>query len=214
MNEPLPAQSGNEAERRLLQSALELFAEKGYDGTSIREIIAGAGVTRPVLYYYFKNKEDLFRRLVEPIFNEFLEAVSRLRFQYADTLGRLKAVMRLTFSLAEQNPQAIRLIFQMYFTPPASAPRLDKLDFRRKRFQRLLEIIQEGLDRAELAGGDAQSLTLAFIGLMDTHIMAKTHIRGMILTDELADALVDLFYYGACYKEVSPFHLTTQFRYV
>ena len=44
--------------------------------------------------------------------------------------------------------------------------------------------------------------------------MAKTHIRGMVLTDELADALVDLFYYGACYKEVSPFHLSAQFRYV
>ncbi len=214
MTDQLPAYTGNEAEIRLLQSALDLFSEKGYDGTSIREIIAGAGVTRPVLYYYFKNKEDLFRRLVEPIFNDFLEKLTAIRQHYADTIGRLKAVMRLTFSVAEQYPREIRLIFQMYFTPPASAPRLDKLAFRRKRFQRVLEIIQEGLDRAELAGGDAQSLTLAFIGLMDTHIMAKTHIRGMVLTDELADALVDLFYYGACYKEVSPFHLSAQFRYV
>ena len=214
MTEPLPTLSGNEAERKLLKSALDLFAEKGYDGTSIREIIAGAGVTRPVLYYYFKNKEDLFRRLVEPIFNEFLEAITRIHSQYADTLGRLKAVMRLTFAMAEQNPQTIRLIFQMYFTPPASAPRLDKLALRRNRFQRILEIIREGLERAELAGGDAQSLTLAFLGLMDTHIMAKTHIRGMVLTDELADALVDLFYYGACYKDVSPFYLASPFRYV
>ncbi|MGC9053361.1 MAG: TetR/AcrR family transcriptional regulator, partial [Candidatus Hydrogenedens sp.] len=54
-------------EERLLKSALKLFSEKGYEGTSIREIIEDAGVTRPVLYYYFQNKEDLFRKLVESI---------------------------------------------------------------------------------------------------------------------------------------------------
>ncbi|HOH51706.1 MAG TPA: helix-turn-helix domain-containing protein, partial [Candidatus Hydrogenedentes bacterium] len=60
--EQTPLESGNEAEARLLESALKIFSEKGYEGTSIREIIEGAGVTRPVLYYYFQNKEDLFRR--------------------------------------------------------------------------------------------------------------------------------------------------------
>ena len=39
----------NTAESKLLESALALFSDKGYEGTSIREIIEGAGVTRPVL---------------------------------------------------------------------------------------------------------------------------------------------------------------------
>ena len=75
--EQTPLESGNEAEARLLESALKIFSEKGYEGTSIREIIEGAGVTRPVLYYYFQNKEDLFRRLVEPLFNEFIAEIGR-----------------------------------------------------------------------------------------------------------------------------------------
>jgi len=48
----------NGAEIRLLEGALSLFSKKGYEGASVREIIEEAGVTRPVLYYYFKNKED------------------------------------------------------------------------------------------------------------------------------------------------------------
>ena len=47
----------NGVEARVLKSAIKLFSEKGYSATTIREIIAEAGVTRPVLYYYFKNKE-------------------------------------------------------------------------------------------------------------------------------------------------------------
>ncbi len=82
MQNVLPkSESVNEAETRLLESALTLFSDKGYEGTSIREIIEGAGVTRPVLYYYFENKEDLFRRLVETKFAELTRKLkpSRLR---------------------------------------------------------------------------------------------------------------------------------------
>ncbi|MBW2208934.1 MAG: helix-turn-helix transcriptional regulator, partial [Deltaproteobacteria bacterium] len=45
----------------LLEAATALFAQKGYAGTSVREIVERAGVTKPVLYYYFENKEGLFR---------------------------------------------------------------------------------------------------------------------------------------------------------
>ena len=48
------------ARARLLEAATALFAEKGYASTTVREIVAGAGVSKPVLYYYFKNKEGIF----------------------------------------------------------------------------------------------------------------------------------------------------------
>jgi len=212
--EQTPLESGNEAEARLLESALKIFSEKGYEGTSIREIIEGAGVTRPVLYYYFQNKEDLFRRLVEPLFNEFITGLDQVPGQYADCLGRLKAVMRMTFDYSEQYPLTIRLVFQMYFSPPQCGPKLDKSAFRRKRFQVVERIVREGLEQGDLAGGDAQSLALVFVGIMDTHIMAKGQMPGIRLTTELAEGLVDLFYYGACFKEIPMTALVSPFRYV
>ncbi len=213
MEQP-PVETTNEAEARLLESALNLFAEKGYEGTSIREIIEGAGVTRPVLYYYFHNKEDVFRRLVEPLFTELIQAISEIPNHYAETVGRLKAIMRLAFATAERNPLSIRLILQMYFSPPQSGPEFDKDEFRRVRFLTVEKILQEGLDQAELAGGDARSLTLVFIGILDAHIMAKSQMPGIHLTPELAEGLVDLFFYGACYKEYPQTALVSPFNYV
>jgi AcrR family transcriptional regulator len=204
----------NEAEIRLLESALNLFSEKGYEGTSIREIIEGAGVTRPVLYYYFTNKEDLFRRLLEPALAEYTKALLSAREHYSEVIGRLKAVARATFAFAERNPQAVRLILQLYFSPPKCGPKLDKSIYRLRRFRFLEEIMQDGLDRAELAGGDAQSLALTLIGMMDTFVTSKSYLPNTHLSSEAAEGLIDLFYYGACYKENPPSVLVSPFKYV
>ena len=205
---------GNDAEARLLRSALKLFSEQGYEGTSIREIIEQAGVTRPVLYYYFTNKEDLFRRLLEPALADYTRMLQDTRENYSEVVGRLKAIVRHTFESTEENPDAVRLILQLYFSPPKGGPKLDKSIYRLRRFRLLEEIMQEGLDKAQLAGGDAQSLALILIGMMDAYVMAKSYLPNTHLSPELAEGLVDLFYYGACYKENPPSILESPFKYV
>src|SRR5215468_12445924 len=56
---------GRDTRARLLGLALQLFAEQGYEQTSLREIAERLGVTKAALYYYFKSKEDIVRSLVE-----------------------------------------------------------------------------------------------------------------------------------------------------
>ena len=56
---------GNETRARIQAVALELFAEHGYDKTSLREIAERLDVTKAALYYHFKSKEDIVRSLVE-----------------------------------------------------------------------------------------------------------------------------------------------------
>jgi TetR/AcrR family transcriptional regulator len=53
------------ARERLLETAIGMFAEKGYAGTSVREIVEQAGVSKPVLYYYFNSKEGLFLAILD-----------------------------------------------------------------------------------------------------------------------------------------------------
>lgn len=60
---------------RLLSVAKTEFAEKGYGETSTNEVVEKAEVTRGALYYHFKDKEDLFRGVVEQVAREVLAAV-------------------------------------------------------------------------------------------------------------------------------------------
>ena len=59
-----------ETKERLLESAKAEFAEKGYTKASLRKICAGAGVTTGALYFFFKDKEDLFTAIVGQPFDD------------------------------------------------------------------------------------------------------------------------------------------------
>ena len=56
---------------RLMSAALDLFVNKGYATTRVREIVEAAGVTKPALYYYFKNKEGLYLELIQQAYRQF-----------------------------------------------------------------------------------------------------------------------------------------------
>src|ERR1700723_3214126 len=55
---------------RIQAVALELFAEHGYEKTSLREIAERLGVTKAALYYHFKSKEDIVRSFTDDYFAE------------------------------------------------------------------------------------------------------------------------------------------------
>ncbi|GMW00102.1 MAG: hypothetical protein AMXMBFR84_12400 [Candidatus Hydrogenedentota bacterium] len=186
----------NEAEKRLLESALSLFSEKGYEGTSIREIIERAGVTRPVLYYYFENKEHLFRRLVESWFMELVEDMDRSIAKATGYRDRLLAAINNAFDHAERSPTVVRLIFYAFFAPRHQAPKLDKDRLWESRFSRIRGIMQEGVDAGDFIGHDPNELAMAFCGMMDMYIMARINKRGAALTPECGASLVTLFLNG------------------
>jgi len=54
-----PVSRGAETRQRIIEGALRLFADKGVDATSIRDIAASAAITEPAIYRHFKSKDDL-----------------------------------------------------------------------------------------------------------------------------------------------------------
>lgn len=62
--------NNKETKERLIESARAEFSEKGYTKASLRKICADAGVTTGALYFFFKDKEDLFAAIVEQPFDE------------------------------------------------------------------------------------------------------------------------------------------------
>ena len=62
--------AGRDTRSQAQQVALELFAEQGYEKTSLREIAERLGVTKAALYYHFKSKEDIVHSLTDDYFAE------------------------------------------------------------------------------------------------------------------------------------------------
>ena len=102
---------------RIRQVALELFAEQGYERTSLREIAERLGVTKPALYYHFRSKEEIVRSLFADYAAEVDALIAWARTQppteqaRRDLLGRyVDIAVRRTqiFQCLERNQATIR----------------------------------------------------------------------------------------------------------
>lgn len=194
---PTGTKNPNGAEARVLQSAIKLFSEKGYSATTIREIIEDAGVTRPVLYYYFKNKEDLFSSIVESQFATACEQIDDILASSASCRARLKTLIYTTFERVQASPEIVKVLLQFFMTPTGEFTRLDREELGQQRFARISAIMTEGLESGELQGGDADYLAMVFASIMDMHVMAYTDQKDASLSEELGEKLVNSFMDGA-----------------
>lgn len=78
---------GDETRQRIIDAALQLFGEHGFDGASTRDIAAAAGVNAPALQYYFESKEGLYRACAEYITDE-------LKTRYAPSMKHASEALK------------------------------------------------------------------------------------------------------------------------
>jgi AcrR family transcriptional regulator len=188
----------SDTEKRLLDCALTLFAERGYAATTIREIIESAGVTRPVLYYYCDSKQGIFLKIVRTTLGETYLGLAQVLFQHSGCADRLRAIARGSFAFCAQDPRVPMLMFQIYAGPVEDNVQDLVSGLTAYRFGVIAQVMRDGLANGEITGGDAESLALVFCCLIDQHInvlvrLPKPETR---LTPDLADALVDVFLNG------------------
>lgn len=109
-----------QARRELIeQSASELFAERGYAGTTIDAIAAAAGVTAPVVYDHFASKLDLHRCLLERHYAD-LRSVWREQLGGEEPAGRvIPRAIDAWFAYVEEHPYAWRMLFRDTSGEPA-----------------------------------------------------------------------------------------------
>src|SRR5438105_3186933 len=72
---PLPEAVASGSRRLILETALRLFAERGYSGTSIRDIAAACGVQGPTIYSHYPSKEHVLAEIVRIAHDEHLRRV-------------------------------------------------------------------------------------------------------------------------------------------
>ena len=97
---------------RILEAATEVFAERGYDATSFGDIATAAGITRPVIYDHFKDKEALHLLLLERERDRILEQV-KVELVADDTPEqRVFRALDTFFAYVETHPYAWRMLFR------------------------------------------------------------------------------------------------------
>lgn len=149
---------------RLLEAAVGLFVRKGYHATSVREIVEAAGVTKPVLYYWFHSKEGVFRALMEMAVEAHTEVVARVLAQPGTAADRILLLGEQVLELIRENADVVRLFDAVYYGPREGAPEVD-FDPLHGAFRRVLfGLIDEGVRLGEFRGDDLEAMQSALLG--------------------------------------------------
>jgi len=151
----------------LLAAATALFAQKGYAGTSVREIVARAGVTKPVLYYYFENKEGIFRAILEWARGLQEEMLEHVLESGGTALQRFIHLWQSVYRGATEYQDLFNLIYNLIFGPPEGAPAYDFDEFQREMVKTIKAIYMDGLANGELKEADPDEVAFIILSLMD-----------------------------------------------
>ncbi len=73
-----PKKTRETRRKKILQTALEILPQRGFDGITIESIADALGYTKPAIYYYFKNKDALLTSLVSEYLQDAYQAISRI----------------------------------------------------------------------------------------------------------------------------------------
>ena len=83
----------NKTKRKIFETAMKLFAKKGYDATSVEDITATVGVAKGTLYYHFSSKEEIFNFLVEEGIKLLQNSVDIKTEKHDNYLDKIKAII-------------------------------------------------------------------------------------------------------------------------
>lgn len=90
MSSPSPASTRD----RIVESALALFADQGFDATSVNQIVQGAGVAKGALYHHFASKDDLLYEVYRELVDRQLDGMNAILADRGDTARTLRELIR------------------------------------------------------------------------------------------------------------------------
>jgi AcrR family transcriptional regulator len=97
---------------RVLATSVEIFGTRGYRATSMNEIAAGVGLSKPTLYHYFRNKEELLVRIYSEVLDESLR-MARATVAGAPTpLDGLRALLVSRVRYTCENRELLKICFE------------------------------------------------------------------------------------------------------
>jgi TetR/AcrR family transcriptional regulator, fatty acid metabolism regulator protein len=162
---------------RIMDAALCIFAEKGFQNTTISEISKEAGVSEATIYEYFGTKEELLFAIPEKVSNESYEETVRALPFIKDVEGRVRACLLTYVRLYQSNPDYSALVLlqlmsnKRFRQTPAHAA-------IRRSSRALLNAINEGIeDGTFIPDANAYLIRSILLGAIE-HLFIHWHMQG------------------------------------
>jgi AcrR family transcriptional regulator len=152
-----------EQRERILKAASTVFAHKGFTDTKMTDIAAAAGVSYGLAYHYFKDKEEIFTRLVEHALSGALALMQRATELPVTPWERLYWITSQTLQGVQEEPEAFMVVLQALTNDmvPREAREIAWRESEKTR-KTIKHMILEGQAAGQVVAGNPDHLTSVF----------------------------------------------------
>jgi AcrR family transcriptional regulator len=135
--------AGRPLPERLLGAATRLFAENGYEATSVQEIVVAAGVTKGAMYHYFAAKDDLLQEIYHRLLTLQTERLERFAGSAGGPEERLRAAAIDVIDTSCAHLDELTVFFRSMHLLPEEKQKAVRAE-RRRYHERFRSLVEEG----------------------------------------------------------------------
>jgi AcrR family transcriptional regulator len=184
--------------QEIVNAAVNLFALQGFDGTTTLQIAGNAGVTEPLVFYYFKNKDGLFTEIVKRISAEYAARLNKIEQGGFDGFEKIGQLINLHLNLVSEMPAESTIFARAC---PAKIRDIDHrcaraiASMRSRMTTYVADCLEEGVNSGEfyaVSVGDTTRLIVGLvIGLMRQEVIPPSYLTAADGNGGIKGATID-----------------------
>ena len=157
--------------KKIFETSMKLFAEKGYDATSIEEITATVGVAKGTLYYHFSSKEEIFNFLVEEGVKLLKNSIAIKTDKLENSIDKIRAIVLIQIKILVKYESFMTIILSQIWGNDARSQMCRSYVF--EYIQMIEEIVKEGIEKGEIIDGDPNVIASGIFGFTCSSLIYK-----------------------------------------
>jgi AcrR family transcriptional regulator len=176
---------------KIIQSSLVLFAGKGFEATSIRDIAQEAGINSSTLYYYIKNKEDFLASIMEHVMERLIKNSEKI-LSIVDTPEHKISVLVQHHVLIHGSHKLSSVVTDYEFRSLHGENKTKIKNLRKKYELMWYEIIETGIKEGIFVNVESSKLATFALLEMCTGVVHWYSPKGRITLEEICDKYADM----------------------
>ncbi|MBM4117781.1 TetR/AcrR family transcriptional regulator [bacterium] len=184
------------ARERILNAAAQLYAVRGFEGTSMRDIAEAAGVTKPLIFYHFASKERLYASLLEEALAACRSGGEAILSEPMSATERLHRFLASHVQVLRERPAVFAFAHNLLTVAYELPLGFDYRAEGRALFDQIVRVVEEGQAQGEFRRADPEAV--AVLALASLGMYAQALLIGEIaaLPEALEEHLLDLLLHG------------------
>lgn len=194
--------SRGERRQQILDTAIKLFAKKGFNGTRTREIAETAGISEALVFQFFRSKEELFKATLEELYRPHMVIHTiEAKMEEKDDYSNFKDFALHMIKHYRKNPRIVRLsIFGALEYPKLVEMYHGGGETPQSGEELLAKYIQQRIDKGIFKNVNAQLAAQLFLDSIDFYIinqeLFKKKIKASVSDEEIVDTFVRIYLDG------------------